>query len=236
MNELLRYLRDFEYLIYIIIGGFTVWHIRKFFLAWEELRAAAFGLEKESAQLRLNRSAALLVVLLFLGTAEFGLVSFIIPSMPNANPLPTATLDLLASPTTTISPVEETAVPAVQETPLPGTAIVQAGCVPEVLMITYPENNTTVSGIIEIEGTVNIPDFGFYKFEISAANTNNWLTVQAGDSPKEDEMLGFWDTTQLQAGNYYLRLVAKTNLMTPYHRVSGKACCCKRRPRPATPR
>ena len=216
MNELLRYLKDFEYLIYIIIGGFTVWHIRKFFLSWEELRAAAFGLEKESAQLRLNRSAALLVVLLFLGTAEFGLVSFIIPSMPNANPLPTATLDLLASPTTTISPVEETAVSEVQEPPLPGTAIVQAGCVPEVLMITYPENNTTVSGIIEIEGTVNIPDFGFYKFEISSLNSGTWLTIQAGDVPKIDEILGFWDTTQLDPGNYSLRLVAIDNQGVPY--------------------
>lgn len=215
MNELLRYLKDFEYLIYIIIGGLTVWHIRKFFIAWEELRAAAFGLEKESAQLRLNRSAALLVVLLFLGTAEFGLVSFIFPSMPNANPLPTATLDLLASPTTTISPVEETTIPAVQETPLPGTAIVQAGCVPEILMITFPENNTTVSGIIEIEGTVNIPDFGFYKFEISSPNSGTWLTIQAGDAPKSDEMLGFWDTTQLDPGNYSLRLVVIDNQGIP---------------------
>ena len=215
MNELLRYLKDFEYLIYLIIGGFTVWQIRKFFLAWEELRAAAFGLEKESAQMRLNRSAALLVVLLFLGIAEFGLVSFIIPSMPNANPLPTATLDLLASPTTTISPEEETAIPAVQETPLPGTEIVQAGCLPEVLMITYPENNTTVSGIIEIEGTVNIPDFGFYKFEISSPNSGTWLTIQAGDAPKSEEMLGFWDTSQLDPGNYSLRLVVIDNQGVP---------------------
>ncbi len=59
-------------------------------------------MEKESAQLRLNRSAALLVVLLFLGTAEFGLVSFIIPAMPGVNPLPTPTIDLLATPTSTL--------------------------------------------------------------------------------------------------------------------------------------
>ena len=211
MNELLQYLKEYEYLIYIFIGGFTVWHIRKFYLAWEELRAAAFGLEKESAQMRLNRSAALLVVLLFLGTAEFGLVSFIIPSMPNVNPLPTATLDLLASPTTTIAPVDETDDPVVQETSLPGTEIVLAGCVPEELMISYPENNTTVSGIIEIEGTVNIPDFGFYKFEISSPNAGTWLTIQAGDTPKNDEMIGFWDTTQLEPGNYSLRLVVIDN-------------------------
>jgi len=215
MNELLRYLKDFEYLIYIIIGGFTVWHVRKFYLAWEELRAAAFGLERESAQMRLNRSAALLVVLLFLGTAEFGLVSFIFPAMPDANPLPTATLDLLASPTTTIAPVDETPIPVIQDTPLPGTATIQAGCVPEELMIIYPENNSTVSGIIEIEGTANIPDFGFYKFEISSPNSASWLTIQAGDSSKIDEMLGFWDTTRLEPGNYSLRLVVIDNQGVP---------------------
>ncbi|NQS91109.1 MAG: hypothetical protein HQ574_01755 [Chloroflexi bacterium] len=208
MNELLRYLKDLEYLIYIVIGLFAVWHFRKFYLAWEELRAAAFGLEKESAQLRLNKSAALLVVLLFLGTAEFGLVSYIIPSIPGVDPLPTPTIDLLATPTMTLPSTDPV---VVQETPLPGTEIVQAGCVPEELMISYPENNAVVRGIVEIEGTVNIPDFGFYKFEISSANSDTWLTIQAGDSPKVDEMLGFWDTTQLEAGNYSLRLVVIDN-------------------------
>jgi hypothetical protein len=211
MYEILQYLRDLEYLIYIVLGSLAVWQFRKFYLAWEELRAAAFGLEKESAQLRLNRSAALLVVLLFLGTAEFGLVSYIIPAMPGVNPIPTPTVDLLATPTSTLA-----LDPNLDSTPQPVsppfvTDINTTGCIANEVMITYPENNSTVSGIVEVEGTVDIADFGFYKFEISAANTNNWLTVQAGDTPKEDEMLGFWDTTQLQAGNYYLRLVVIDN-------------------------
>jgi len=212
MYEFLGYLRDLEFLIYIVLGSLAVWQLRKFYLAWEELRAAAFGLEKESAQLRLNRSAALLVVLLFLGTAEFGLVAFIIPAMPGVNPLPTPTIDLLATSTSTLvsSPDPDTT-PSSVSTPL-ATDMIMTGCIANEVMITYPENNSTVSGIVEIEGTVNIENFGFYKFEISAADTNNWLTVQAGDLPKEDEMLGFWDTTQLQAGNYYLRLVVIDNL------------------------
>ena len=215
MNEFLRYLKDLEYLIYIILGGFAAWQIRNFFLAWEELRAAAFGLEKESAQLRLNRAAALLVVLLFLGAAEFGLVSFIIPSMPAVDPLPTATLDLLATPTATLTVVETAEAGTEGATPIPGTAVLQTGCLPEELIISFPENNTTVSGIIEIEGTVDIPDFGFYKFEVAALNSDNWLTIQAGDSPKIDQALGFWDTTQLQPGNYSLRLVVVDNQGIP---------------------
>lgn len=211
MNEILRYLKDLEFLIYIILGIFTVWQLRKFYLAWEELRASAFGLEKESAQARLNRSAALLVVLLFLATAEFGLVSFIIPAIPGVEPLPTATLDLLATPTITLAVEPVPTSSDGQETPLPGTEIIQIGCIPDEVMITFPENNSTVRDIIEVEGTVNITDFGFYKFEISQADSDTWLTIQAGDSPKDDEMLGFWDTTQLEPGNYYLRLVVIDN-------------------------
>ena len=213
MNEILRYLKDLEYLIYLVLGAFTIWQLRKFFYSWEELRAAAYGLEKESAQLRLNRSAALLVVLLFLATAEFGLVSFIIPAMPEVEPLPTATLDLLATPTTTLAVGSESAVP--EETAMPGTAIIQSGCIPEQVMISFPENNATVRDIVEVEGSVNIPDFGFYKFEISRGESENWLTIQAGDTPREDEMLGFWDTTQLEQDNYYLRLVVIDNQGIP---------------------
>jgi hypothetical protein len=211
MYEILRYLRDLEYLIYIVLGSLAVWQLRKFYLAWEELRAAAFGLEKESAQLRLNRSAALLVVLLFLGTAEFGLVSYIIPSMPGVNPIPTPTVDLLATPTTTLPAAEtpEGVPPTIM--PPQGTADFSTGCIENEVMITYPENNSTVSGIVEVEGTVNVTDFGFYKFEISAAETNTWLTIQAGDQLKEEEILGFWDTGQLNPGNYYLRLVVVDN-------------------------
>jgi hypothetical protein len=211
MYEILQYLRDLEYLIYIVLGSLAFWQLRKFYLAWEELRAAAFGLEKESAQLRLNRSAALLVVLLFLGTAEFGLVSYIIPAMPGVNPLPTPTVDLLATSTSTVQSNPNPDTTSLPVSTPPVTDLLLTGCIANEVMITYPENNTTVSGIVEIEGTVNIADFGFYKFEISAADSNNWLTVQAGDSPKEDEMLGFWDTTQLQTGNYYLRLVVIDN-------------------------
>jgi len=211
MNEILRYLKELEFLIYIILGIFTAWQLRKFFNAWEELRAAAFGLEKESAQARLNRSAALLVVLLFLATAEFGMVSFIIPAIPGVNPLPTATLDLLATPTITLAAETGTSSAGVQETPLPGTEIIQIGCIPDEVMITFPENNSTVQDTVEVEGTVNIADFGFYKYEISRAGTDTWLTIQAGDSPKYDDILGFWDTTQLESGNYYLRLVVIDN-------------------------
>ncbi|MFL7813968.1 MAG: hypothetical protein ACK2TT_06155 [Anaerolineales bacterium] len=211
MNEILLFLKDLEYLVYIILGALAVWQLRNFILAWDELRSAAFGLEMESAQTRLNRAAALLVVLLFLGTAEFGLVTFIIPAMPDLNPLPTPTIDLLATPTATLALEPTEAGESLQQTPIPGTAVVQAGCIPDEVFISYPQANDVVSGVVEIQGSANIADFGFYKFEISAANAENWLTIQAGDEPTVDDNLGFWDTTQLEPGNYSLRLVVVDN-------------------------
>jgi hypothetical protein len=211
MIEFLRYIRDIEYLVYIILGVLTIWQVRNFYLAWEELRAAAFGLEQESAQTRLNRSAALLVVLLFLTAAVFGLVSYIIPAIPGVDPLSTPTIDLLATPTATIDP-EITAEPTI--TPIlgqSGTPFVQEGCVPGELMITFPENSSVVSGKIDIEGTADIEDFGFYKFEISQINSGSWLTIMAGDDPVVEDSLGFWDTSQLEPGNYSLRLVVLDN-------------------------
>ncbi len=94
---------------------------------------------------------------------------------------------------------------------LPGTQPGQEGCIPGEVMITIPENNATVSGVVEIEGTANIEDFGFYKFEISPADSDTWLTIQAGDEIKVEESLGFWDTSQLDPGNYWLRLVVLDN-------------------------
>lgn len=211
MIEFLRYVRDVEYLVYFILGALAVWQLRKFYLAWEELRAAAFGLEKESAQMRLNRSAALLVVLLFLTAAEFGLVSFIIPSVPGVDPIPTPTIDLLATPTSTLAPETEPILTATPVAGQPGTPSLQEGCVPGEVMITFPEHNSTVSGEVTIEGTANIEDFGFYKFEISAADSGTWLAIMANDKPVIDDELGFWNTNQLDPGNYSLRLVVLDN-------------------------
>ena len=211
MIEFLRYIRDVEYLVYFILGALAVWQLRKFFIAWEELRAAAFGLEKESAQGRLNRSAALLVVLLFLSAAEFGLVAYIIPAVPGVDPIATPTIDLLATSTVTIAPEE---IPEQTATPISGqsgTQSVPENCIPAEVMITYPEHNSTVSGVIEIEGTANIENFGFYKFDLSPANSGTWQTIMGGDRPRIEEVLGFWSTSGLDPGNYSLRLVVLDN-------------------------
>jgi hypothetical protein len=33
---------------------------------------------------------------------------------------------------------------------------------------------------IELTGTVNIPNFGFYKYEVAPAGSDTWATISAG--------------------------------------------------------
>src|SRR4030066_1746712 len=104
MEQVFQYFRAYEIWIYVILGILVLWQIRKFGLAWEELRGAFCGMEREAAQSRVNSAATMIVLLIIMAVTEFTVVTFVVPILPGANPLPTATLDLLATPTITLSP------------------------------------------------------------------------------------------------------------------------------------
>src|SRR4030067_1730948 len=103
MEQALQFFRVNEIWIYVILGILGAWQVRKFALAWEELRGAFFGLEREAAQSRVNSAATMVVLLILMAVAEFTLVTFVVPTLPGANPLPTAMLDLLATPPPTLT-------------------------------------------------------------------------------------------------------------------------------------
>ena len=208
MGDFLRFFKENEVFIYLILGIFAVWQIRNFTLAWRELRNAAFGLERESAQSRLNWVTTMLIFIFMLGISEFVLVSFVAPTMPEASPLLTPTLDLLASPTTTLEAISLPSDP----TPAPTIEIENGTCLPDLVDIISPENGETIRDIVEITGSADIQNFGFYKFEMAAINDTAWLTIQAGDMITREGRLGYWDTTRLIPGDYALRLVVTNNL------------------------
>ena len=216
MEEALSFFRAFETWIYLFLGLWGLIFIRRFFGAWQELRGAVFGLEREKAQTRLNQSASMLVLLLSIAVAEFVLVSFVAPALPGANLLPTPTLDLLATPTTTLAAgnpddlagTEALTDNAPQSTPNPG-------CIPGQIEIISPINGQEVSGVFEITGSANLLNFGFYKFEIKRPDESLWLTIQAGNSVVENGKLGDWDTTRLTPGEYQLGLIVVDNQAQP---------------------
>jgi len=212
MGEALSFFRAFEIWIYIIIGIVALFYVRKFFNAWNELREATFGLERQSAQARLNGAAIMLVVLISMLVIEFVLVYFVAPAYPESSPLSTPTLNILATPTTTL-PEEAAANPGTEEPLLVETLTptVKPGCIPGQIEITFPTDGQSVNGIVEIRGSANIPNFGFYKIEIKRPDDALWLTLQAGNSVVENEKLADWNTQQLTPGEYMLGLVVIDN-------------------------
>jgi hypothetical protein len=209
MEDALRFVREYEIFIYIALGAVAAWYLRKFLLAWRDLREAAFGLERETSQARLNWSASVLVFILILAVVEFALVSYVVPTVPGAAPLLTPTLDLLATPTFTLDPNSTPG--AATSTPGPTLPPEENGCIPDQINITSPTAGSSVQGVINIIGTANIPNFGFYKYETASINDPTWLTIQAGNEVRVNESLGPWDTTRLNPGEYYLRLVITDN-------------------------
>jgi hypothetical protein len=211
MEEALSFFRAFEIWIYIIIGLGALIYVRKFVISWQELKEATFGLERQSAQSRLNQSAIMLVILIGMLVVEFSLVYFVAPGSPGANPLPTTTLDLLATPTTTLP--EEAANPGTEELPAEETLqpTSKPGCIPNQIEITFPTDGQEINGVVEIRGSADILNFGFYKIQIKRPDEALWLTLQAGNSVVQDEKLADLDTTQLIPGQYELGLVVVDN-------------------------
>jgi len=218
MDDLLRFLKVYEVWIYILLGGVGLIGLRNVLRAWEEWRSAVFGLERESALLRLRAAMTLLFLALGMVLFEFVVVSFVYPAQSAAQPLPTPTLALLETPYAAleVTPVE-TQVLAV-ETP---TAVVSEGCLPGQIEWTYPQTGTTLRGKVVLRGTVNVPNLGFYKYEYRSRGSEEWLTIAAGNRPIVDQALGGegsgeWDTSMIPAGDYDLRLVVYDNANQPY--------------------
>lgn len=213
MSAILGSLKDYEAWIYVILGVIAAWQIWKFIQAWDELRGAAFGLEREKAQGRLNSATIWVALCIFLGIGLFYTVTFIVPLVPEASPLPTPTLNLQATLDlgTITAPISTTqTVP----TPLPtfGAPIESSNCISDTIMITSPENGSQVQGLITIEGSANIPDFGFYKYEVARPGDVVWLSINAGRERVVNGELGDWDTRSLPPDEYLLRLVVIDNV------------------------
>ncbi len=209
MSALFRFLVSYEILIYVILGLGAVFAFRSTFISWNEWRKSVYGLEKELAFQRVRVSGALLTILIMLGLTQFCLVSFVVPFLPAQTFLMTPTVDLLTTPLPSLQPLLSTDVTAT-----PGTAQAPAGttgCVPGKLIITSLQTGQDVSGSVDLIGTVDIPDFGYFKYEVAPQGSDLWATIAAGNQPVHDGKLGAWDTSELTPGDYQIRLVATDN-------------------------
>jgi len=209
MEAVFRFLASNEVLIYLLLALAGLIAGRWLWKSFREWRDAVFGLEREFAMRRMSQSLAICILIILLFFGQVVVVSFVAPAIPASSMMSTPTLELLSTPDETNStPANE-----ILSTPLPVSENeTTSGCIPDKIMFTYPEAGEQVGGVVELTGTVNVENFGFYKYEISPANTESWTTISARTSVVSNGDLGTWDASALTTGDYQLRIVVVDNV------------------------
>ncbi len=207
MTELYKFLASYEVLIYILLAIGGMFAFRWLWRSWQEVQTAVYSLERQYSSRRLGQSAAISMLIVILFCVEVFIASFVIPGLPLDTFLGTPTLDLISTPTGTLSVEMMTQF----ANPIPRVALNSEGCTPNQIEITVPQPGEEIKGAIELIGTVNIPNFGFYKYEVAPQGSSTWATISAGRATVNKGSLGRWDTTALTPGDYQLRLVVTDN-------------------------
>lgn len=206
MGLLYRSLETYSPLVYIVLAILGLYAFRRMWRSWREWHDSVYSLEREFALRRLGSATAFGVLVLLLFFGEFYIISFVVPTLPAVDVLTTPTLNLLAV------PVETTSSNSVIPLETPEVQSGMSGCKPDEIMLTAPSSGEEIRGTVELLGTADVSNFGFYKYEFSAAGTDFWTTISAGAESKKGESLGFWDTTTLPNGDYFLQLVILDNV------------------------
>lgn len=208
MEEFFRFLATYEVYIYFFLGIGLIFTLRWLVRAYQEWREAYFGLERQLASRHLSKAVAATFLIGMLFISQLCIASFVVPGLPATTFLFTPTAELLRTPAVTIAPGTATAIAQTPDAVLPFGAV---GCIPEQIVITSPQPGESVSKIVEITGTVNVPNFGFYKYEVAQQGSENWATIAASRDAKRNQPLGAWDTSTLTPGDYQLRLIVTDN-------------------------
>jgi hypothetical protein len=218
MSEILDFLTEFEIWFYIVLGLISLIFFSRLFRAIGDWREAAFGLEREIAQRRFRSSISILVLILILFIGEFFFVTYSSSLLPDQSSLATPTMDILASPspTSNIDLTPEEVVLEATQTPE------QEGCIPGQIEWIYPQSGDEIQDVVQLLGTVDVDNFGFYKFEYTEPGNSIWRTIAGGNkivnssTDNGENKIGLWNTSQLVPGDYLLRLVVLDNVNNEY--------------------
>jgi len=210
MSAVYRFLAAYEGLIYILLALGGLFAFRWLWKAWRELRESVFGLEREFAMRRLSQALAVSLLILVLFFGELFLASFVAPALPSSDLPATPTLDILNQTEGALS--GNPAVALAAATPAFGSSpALTSGCVPDQIILTSPEPGGEVSGTVTLVGTVDIDNFGFYKYDVSPQDAEAWATISAGIEIVKNGDVGLWNTSTLTPGDYQLRLLVTDN-------------------------
>jgi len=178
-------------------------------------KLAVFSLEKEIVRRKTRNAVTWLLLSVIFILGEFSFVTFASVKYPNIQ-MPTPTISLEATPTLSILSGAEL------QTTVPGTALTQsasssAGCAPGSIEWSNPRPGTEVRTQVDLVGTVNVPNLGYYKLEFRPLHSTNWQTISGADTPITNDVLGAkWNIADLTPGDYELGLTVLDNQNVAY--------------------
>jgi hypothetical protein len=194
MTQAVRLIDQFQFQIFAAIGLLAALYLGVYLRAHERLSRTPFGLEREAQLKRQNSAMAMLTLLVLLAASIYLMVLVVVPQIDQSQPGPTP----VVPPTPSPSPVAASQ----------NIVVDSSGCDNPNATLTAPKSGQRIAGSFEVDGTANIPNLAFYKFEISGAGTNGeWLSLGVGTEPKVNDKLGSFDATAREPGNYAFRLV-----------------------------
>jgi hypothetical protein len=220
MTILVKLVADYAVWLYLLLGLVAFLFLRAHLVARRERDNSIFALERESASGRMAQATmGFLVTIILIGGVFYTSQTLVdeIP-LPEVTPTPTALIvlppsptppPLLPTPTPTGTPRPRPTLPPLETvTPTPEVSQgVLANCADPGVRISEPGTGATVSGVIQIIGSANIPDFWYYKFEFRGNGFGDWTFIQRFDNPINGGILGAWDTRSVPSGDYEFRLV-----------------------------
>lgn len=208
MEEVIRFFAAYEIGVYIIFGIIILINLKRLLDAVRTKNKASFGLEREVAGKRIRSSATIIGLIVLFGFSYFMLVSVAAIRYPGISRAATPTINPGIDEESEDSENDSLSEIEMQTQ----TASALTGCIPGRLEWIEPVAGQELSGSIELIGTVNLPNMGFYKYEYRYQGDDIWTPINAGNRPLTEEAFpGRWNTEQLQPGNYLLRLVVSDN-------------------------
>ena len=131
---------------------------------------------------------------------------------PSAPPAPTPRVAPAFEPVLTEPPAQGNAAPPEEPTPpaVCDPASFSEACRNESARFSAPCPDASISGIVPIVGTANIPDFSFYKVQFlpeSKYADGTWGELYQSDTPVVNGTLMEWHTGTVPPGAYWLRLL-----------------------------
>jgi hypothetical protein len=223
MVVLLQLVRKYDLWLYGLCALVFVFYARRAWSARREWVGSFFALEKEVASSQFLRALGGALFCCLIGSSIYYVSSYLasdleLPEVLGAEatpiviptPIPTPTE---GPPTPTSSPtrkpeVVRTAAPTATTAATPVPRIVPPSCPDPSAQIAAPGMNQVLQGPVQVQGTAQIEDFEYYKFEFRAAGSGaDWAFLQRHDQPVAGGVLGTWDVSALPNGEYEFQLV-----------------------------